>query len=182
MRPHRLPIFFGMICIAVIVGCVAHPDESATHASPPDKKADAPPAPEIKKVAVGKNITLEIQGDKRRVLVAAEVCLREGMLEQLMTRKRTKEHEAILAADIDARELHLALALAGAEAGKPVQFRPKLVAPSGTTVKIFLEYKDKGKIKRSSRPGMDSQYQDEEGFPHRLGVRGEHFDPGPAEQ
>lgn len=78
------------------------------------------------------------------------MCLREGMLEQLVTRKRTKEHEAILAADIDARELHLALTLAGAEAGKVVQFRPKLVAPSGTPIKITLEYKDKDKTVRVS--------------------------------
>src|SRR5205823_4523744 len=49
----------------------------------------------------------------------------------------------ILAADIDAAKLHAALLLAGADAGKTVQFRPKLTAPTGTRVKIFLEYKAK---------------------------------------
>lgn len=96
-----------------------------------------------KRVQIGKNVMLEIAGDKKTVRVNTEVCMRQGMLEQLVTRKRTKEHEAILAADIDARDLHLALTLAGAESGKTVQFRPKLVAPTGTTVKIFLEYKNK---------------------------------------
>jgi hypothetical protein len=67
------------------------------------------------------------------------------LLEQLLTRKGQKEHEAPLAADIDARHLHAALLIAGAEPGKPVQFRPKLVAPKGTTIKIFLEYKKDGK-------------------------------------
>jgi hypothetical protein len=134
-----------------MLGCVERSAELASPESPPagEKKKEEPKAQaELKKVPVGKNITLEIQGDQRRVRVNAEVCLREGLLEQLLTRKRTKEHEAILAADIDARELHLALTLAGAEPGKVVQFRPKLVAPSGTPIKIFLEYQDKGKTVR----------------------------------
>lgn len=148
MRLYRLSILLGFV--AIVVGCVAQPDNTPTHAaqSAAEKKEEpkaAVPPVEAKKVTVGKNIVLEIQGEQRRVRVNAEVCLREGLLEQLMTKKRMKEHEAILAADIDARELHLALTLAGAEPGKTVQFRPKLVAPSGTTVKIFLEYKKDGK-------------------------------------
>ena len=138
MRSHRLSVLCAVVAIAVIA-YIAYHGESSSQAT---EKKD-PPKVEIKKVPVGKNIVLEIEGDKRRIRIESEVCLREGMLEQLMTRKRTKEHEAILAADIDARELHVALTLAGAEAGKTVQFRPKLAPPTGTTVKIFLEYKDK---------------------------------------
>src|SRR5262249_19827944 len=140
MRSYRLSMLFGVV--AIIVGCLALRDESSSSraAVPPDKKSDEQPA-EIKRKEIFKNIVLETQGDTRRVRVNTEVCLREGLLEQLVTKKRQKEHEAILAADIDARHLHVALTLCGAEPGKPVQFRPKLVAPTGTTVKIFLEYK-----------------------------------------
>jgi hypothetical protein len=147
MRLYRFSLLVGM---AAILGCVTHTEDSSSQAAQKEaeKKAEAQPVGEIKKVNIGKNIVLEIQGEKRRVRVNAEVCLREGLLEQLVTKKRQKEHEAILAADIDARELHLALTLAGAEPGKTVQFRPKLVAPSGTTVKIFLEYKSKDKLVR----------------------------------
>src|SRR4051794_24876652 len=95
-----------------------------------------------KKVPIAKNIVLEIDGDKRRVLVTTQVCLRQGQLEQLLTRKRTKEHEAILVADIDARDLHKALLLAGAEAGSPVQFLPKFAPPTGTAVKVSLQYQE----------------------------------------
>src|SRR5262249_45078688 len=130
-----LSVLFGLAA-AAIACAVTSRSLTAT------EKKEAPKV-EIKQVKLGKNIVLEIEGDKRRIRVEAEVCLREGMLEQLMTRKRTKEHEAILAADIDARELHAALIIAGAEAGKTVQFRPKLTPPTGTTVKIFLEYMDK---------------------------------------
>src|SRR5438876_12261260 len=115
--------------------------------SPPRQEAQPAPQPKVeaKKVEVGKNVFLEIQGDKRRVLVSAYVCLRQGQLEQFLTRKRTKEHEAIVAADIDARDVHTALILSGAEPGKPVQFRPKFKAASGTTIKVNLEFEDNGK-------------------------------------
>ncbi|MEI7686318.1 MAG: YdjY domain-containing protein [Planctomycetota bacterium] len=106
-----------------------------------------------KKVEIAKNITLEVDGDKRRVLVKANVCLRQGQLEQLLTRKRTKEHEAILVGDFDAREIHKALLLAGAGAGSPVQFQPKFKPPTGTPIKITVEYQENGKTVR--RPAQD---------------------------
>jgi hypothetical protein len=105
--------------------------------------------PQVKKAEVGKNVFLEVEGDKRRVIVNAYVCLRQGVLEQLLTRKLMKEHEAILAADVDARIIHAALQAAGAEPGKPVQYRPKFMPPSGTVIKVSLEYKNKeGKVVR----------------------------------
>jgi hypothetical protein len=68
---------------------------------------DSPTTPKLeekpKRVEVGKNVILEVQGDKRRVLVNGYICLREGQLEQLVTRKNTKGHEVIIAVDADAR-------------------------------------------------------------------------------
>lgn len=98
------------------------------------------------KKQLGKNVFLEVLPDKkRRVLVNAEVCLREGQLELLLCRKQTKEHEAILAADVDARLIHAALIAAGAVEGSPVRFAPRYRPASGTTIKVFVQYKDKGK-------------------------------------
>jgi hypothetical protein len=109
---------------------------------------------DAKKVEVGKNVWLEVQGDKRRVIVQAEVCLRDGMLEQLMCRKRTKEHEAILAADVDARDIHKALILAKATPGTPVKSKgDTVIPPTGTKIKITLSYKDKDK--QVTVPGRD---------------------------
>jgi hypothetical protein len=104
--------------------------------------------PKLVRKEIGKNVFLEIDGDKRRVLVNSTVCLRKGQLEQLLTKKSTKEHEAILSADVDARSIHLALTLAGAEPGSPVKFRPKFTPPSGEKIKISLEYQEKGKTVR----------------------------------
>jgi hypothetical protein len=100
--------------------------------------------PEPKKVTVGPNVVLEI-GQTRRVIVTATVCLRKGPLEGLLTRKKKKEHEYILAADIDARHLHTALTLAGAKPGSPVRFEPVYAAAHGTTIKVSLRYEKGGK-------------------------------------
>jgi hypothetical protein len=151
MRIRHLTGFLGLSIIAVL-GCWTSTDtpsaaqDKSTETKKTEQKAEGP----VKRAELGKqkNIIIETQGETRRVLIKAEVCLREGLLEQLLTRKGGKTHEAALAADIDARDLHLALTLTGAEAGKSVQFRPKLVAPTGTPVKISLEYEKDGKTVR----------------------------------
>jgi hypothetical protein len=124
----------------LLAGCLG--DDGARKESA--TSVPARPAPATKKVEVGekKNVVLEIDGDQRRVLVHARVCLRQGQLEQFLTRKGTKEHEAILAADVDARDIHTALTLARAEPGSPVKFRPQYAPASGTVIKVFIEYDD----------------------------------------
>src|SRR5262245_29851976 len=87
--------------------------------NPPAKETPAAPAAksssQAKRVPIGKSGTvfLEIDGTRRRVLVNATVCRREDFLEQLLCRKLTKEHESILTADADARDIHTALLAAG---------------------------------------------------------------------
>src|SRR5690349_6805750 len=75
-------------------------------AQPPEPPKDAEPLPEVPKAdpkskltALNKQNTLylEVKPDgTRRVLVAAEVCLREGPLEVFLCKARTKEHESIV--------------------------------------------------------------------------------------
>jgi hypothetical protein len=99
----------------------------------------------VEHVAVGKNVTFEKEGGKRRVLIEAEVCLREGPLEQLLTKKQTKEHEAVLAVDTDATNIKTALLLTGAEPGSTVKFGDKVEPAKGPVVRITLRYEEKGK-------------------------------------
>jgi hypothetical protein len=127
-----------------MLGCegVADRDE----ARPKDKTFVKDKAPESKKVLIAKNIFLEVLPDKkRRVLLSGEICLREGQLELFLCRKQTKEHEAIVTADVDARKVHEALILAGAKEGSPVQFAPKYRPATGTKIKVFVQYKKKDK-------------------------------------
>jgi hypothetical protein len=139
--PRRLAV--ALVLLVLSPACAAPADDPPAATPPAAGKPAAAPA--VKRAEVGKNIVLETQGEVRRVRVAAAVCLREGALELLMCRKNTKEHESVIDADIDARELHRALLLAGAKAGSPVKFDPKYTPATGTTIKITLEYQKDGK-------------------------------------
>jgi hypothetical protein len=113
-----------------------------------------PPAPEKPKEAAkaegkraalneAKTLFLETFPDgRRRVLLEAEVCQRDVPLELFLCKKNTKEHEAILHVDADARDIHTALLAAKAEPGSPVQYQPKQKPPTGTTIKITVQYKN----------------------------------------
>jgi hypothetical protein len=139
-----LPALAGAVLLAAS-GCEGGSAER-DEARPREKAAPA----EARKVLVAPNIYLEVQGAHRRVLVNAAVCLREGPLELLLCRKNTKEHEAVLSAEIDARDLHKALLGAGATEGSPVRFRPRYRPATGTTIKVSLNYEDKGQRKTAS--------------------------------
>jgi hypothetical protein len=134
----------GLFLLTVgVLGCSQDALAGKKGETKPAGKEDAP----VKKVEIAKNVTLEVQGKQRRVVVKARVCLREcNTLEELLTIKGLKEHEAVLAAEVDARKIHFALVAAGAEPGSPVQFeipdqRPYKAA-HGTRIKILLQYKD----------------------------------------
>ncbi len=154
----RLPPWLPLVALglALLAGC--EPDQrtktrqglatpEGDSGSPAPK--DAGSAPDAKKVLLGKNVWLETQGDKRRILISAEVCLREGQygLECLLCKQYTKEHESILAMDADAKVIHAGLIAAGAKPGSPVKFDPKFTPPSGTPIRVTLQYEDKGKLK-----------------------------------
>lgn len=99
-----------------------------------------------------KSLYLETKPDKsRRILVEAEVCLREGPLEVFLTKKGTKEHEAILKIATDARFIHASLDAIGAKVGTPVQYvNPKTMEDdfkpaTGQKIKVSVCYNSKGK-------------------------------------
>jgi len=79
---------------------------------------------------------------RRRVLLKAEVVLREGSLEMFCCLKGTKEHESILAVDAKAIAIHTALVAAGAQPGKPVRFQPEYLPASGQQIEVLLQWKD----------------------------------------
>lgn len=121
---------------ALAIGCEAEP--------PPVKPAG--PDTTSKKTPMGRNVFLVVpkDGGPRRVVVNASVCLREGQLEGFLTRGKSKEHEYILAADCDAKDIHTALLAAGAEAGSPVRFtRDSYTPASGDVIKVTVQYTDK---------------------------------------
>jgi hypothetical protein len=132
--------------------CCDAPARETAGPAASDEKAPTPPPPatptEAKRVALNPAKTLffeRLPDGRRRVLFESSVCLRQGMLELLLCRKQSKEHESILHADVDARAVHAALEAAGAKPGSTVRYEPEFKPPSGTTIHVLLEYTDKGK-------------------------------------
>lgn len=145
MARYRWIIRAAALAVLVVAGCE---DRDAAggkpNPEPPGPNANVPV--EGKRAPMGDNVWLEVlPSGARRVVLAAEVCLKQGPLEQLLTRKNRKEHEAILAADVDARKVHNALLLAGAKTGSPVSFDPVFRPASGTRIRVLLVYERGGK-------------------------------------
>jgi hypothetical protein len=136
----------------------AVPGRAQRSEDPPQDAEPLPPVPkaDAKSVLIEnpelKGIILEVlPNKKRRVLLATEVCLRDGALEIFMCRKGTKEHESILRTDLDALKIHELLILAAAEPGKPTQFvNPKteevdFKPATGTKINVSVHYTMGGK-------------------------------------
>lgn len=88
-----------------------------------------------------------------RVLVAAEVVMREGPLEVFLCKKNTKEHESILRSDVKPEFIHASLEAAGVKKGAPVQFvnaqsgEPEYKPASGDKVRVQVYFTQDGKPK-----------------------------------
>jgi hypothetical protein len=153
MIPRAILPLLRLLVVCVIVV----PFAPGCETSPPDREEAKPkPAstePEAKKTLLGPDVFLEVSGKRRRVLISSEVCLQRGVLELFLCRKDSKEHESIVHADVDARDIHKALLAAGAEPGSPVTYTPKFAPPHGTTIKVGVEYEERGK--RIARPARE---------------------------
>ena len=108
-----------------------------------------------------KTIVAEVNENKKvvRVGMICEVCLREGPLEQFLCKKGTKEHEAVVRVDLDAKLVHMALIAAGGQVGTPTQFvNPKTEQAeykpaTGSKVNVTVHYKKGGKL--HTRPAQE---------------------------
>jgi hypothetical protein len=163
----RLGLTLSFLLVLCLAGC--DPQERNTSAAAPGTPMAPPPVPpapapgalpldekkaepaDSKKAALNKKNTLFLEtfpDGRRRVLIEAAVCLREGPLELLLCRKETKEHEAILHADVNAQDIHVALIAAKAKPGAPVKYtETKIIPPTGAVIRVALQFeKEPGKV------------------------------------
>jgi len=129
------------------------PDKHAKNAEPlpPIPLADA--KSQTKALLPDKTLYLETKPDgTKRILVVAEVCLRDGPLEVFLCKTNTKEHEAILRTAVNAQFIHAALVAIGAKPGSPVQFlNPKTdeaeyKPASGAKINVTIHYNRAGQL------------------------------------
>lgn len=83
-----------------------------------------------------------LDAENRQVVLGGAIVLREGPLELFACLKGTKEHEAVVAVRSKAYVVHAALLAAGAVPGHPAVFTPEYQPARGTTVEVFVEWKD----------------------------------------
>ena len=85
--------------------------------------------------------------ENKSVVLVGKVCQREVPLELFACIRGTKEHEAIVVADVKALTVHAGLLAVGGEPGNPVQFNPEYVPVRGTEIEVTVRWKDaEGKV------------------------------------
>src|SRR5438876_3256345 len=91
---------------------------------------------------LGRNLWLKTNAKRRQVIIRTVVCRQKAALEEFMCLKGTKEHEAIVTADVVPRHFHAALLAAGAKAGSVAKFEGEFLPPTGDKLEISVEWKD----------------------------------------
>ena len=137
------------LCVFIaLAGCGQEPGK-------PSKPAELPDMPAFKESGakisfLNRNIWLDLNDKGRRVILRTTVCRRDVPLEEFMCLKGTKEHEAIVTADIVPKVFHAALIAAGAEPGTPAKYEGDKFEPArGHKLEITVEWKEQGKAKRA---------------------------------
>lgn len=135
-----------VVLFASVLELCAHQDVLSADENAPEKpRVAADPA----LVPLNPQGTVLLDAAGKRLVLKAEVCLREGLLEMLACLKQSKEHESILSVDTKAQIVHAGLLALGVEPGKPVQFVPEYKPASGPKLEIHLTWEDEaGKIHR----------------------------------
>lgn len=89
----------------------------------------------------------------KHVVMQGEVCKAGYPLEFFATYSN-RSYEAVVAVNVKPSIVHAGLLAVGAKPGRPAQFQPKFVPPTGTEVAIEVRWKDKqGHVKSS--PAQD---------------------------
>lgn len=138
---------FLLICSPPLTAADPVKEKPVTAAD--SKSAEAKSKDKDSPVALNKQKTVLLDLANKKLLLKTHVCLQEGVLEMLLCKKQTKEHESILSIESPATAIHAGLLAIGAKVGTPVKFTPEFQPPQGQKLDIVLVWKDKdGKEQR----------------------------------
>lgn len=98
---------------------------------------------------LNKEGTVLLDPVNKKLIVKSKIVLREGMLEMLLCKEHTKEHESILAFPGKAYIIHAGLMALGVDPGTPVVFSPSFKPPTGPELNLEVVWKgEDGKEQR----------------------------------
>jgi hypothetical protein len=93
-------------------------------------------------------VWIDIKSKKKSVIVAGEICHREGPLEMFACPRNTKEYESVVVVNSPAFMVHTALLAIGAKPGQPVKFSPEYQSAKGPIIDVYVDWLDEnGKVK-----------------------------------
>ncbi len=95
---------------------------------------------QLKPLDPEKPVWLDVEN--KSVVFLEKICQREVPIELFACLRYTKEHEAIVVADVRALTVHAGLLAVGAEPGGPVQFHPEYIPARGTEIEVTVLWKD----------------------------------------
>lgn len=94
--------------------------------------------------------TVLLNVKSKSVILRTEVACRDCILEMLLVPEGNREHETILRIRSKAYVIHTNLLALGLEPGKPAEFSPDFVAPTGPTIQLQMLWLDeKGLLQRA---------------------------------
>lgn len=133
-----------LTCISTMGVAVSASDKSSGADRPPPPPAASSLQIEPPKTAKPLNPagTVWLDTVNRKVILQGQLCLREGLLEMLICKAQTKEHESVISIDADAYAIHAALMALGAKPGTPVKFQPEFEPPTGQKLEIYVGWTD----------------------------------------
>lgn len=136
----------GLLCLVIsLAGTLNAQDlgESIVEVPPPPPSVIslkvAPPASAQPLNPAG---TVLLDVANKRVLLRGELCRRDGLLEMLVCKAQTKEHESIISVDAEAQVIHAALLAIGAKPGSPATFQPEYMPPTGQKLDVLVSWTD----------------------------------------
>lgn len=139
--PQLKQTLLGLLAGLVATSALADEDAPDRPPAPPQSVSlEIEPAPTAKKLNPAGTVLLDAANKK--VVLRGELCLREGLLEMLICKAKTKEHESIVSVDADAYVIHAALMALSAKPGTPVKFQPEFTPPTGQKIEIYLGWTD----------------------------------------
>ena len=139
--------------LTAVLGLSQICDGMADQEQPP---AGTTTAPAKSQVALSAHI--RIDRDKRQVILDAKVCLREGALELLVCKAKTKEYESVLVTEALGAHLHAALLALKLTPGLAAQWsgtdeEARFLPPRGPELAVTLRWKDDGGAERTAEAG-----------------------------
>ena len=125
--------------LIAIFSSAARADETPAVESP---KPPAATSPVDGQVPLNPQETVFLDAKRKRLLLKTTVVQRRALLEMLLCKSQSKEHESILSIDSEAYVIHAGLLAIGAKVGSPVRFEPEYQPPQGQILDVFVNWSD----------------------------------------